>query len=149
MVGKLAPQQFWALHAELDLLLDPFPYNGGTTSCDALWLGVPLVALQGQAFVSRMGHALLRSLDQAELSAGSIGEYTKVAIALGRDPRRLAAIRAGLRERMSASGLRDEAGFTRELEQAMRMAWREWCTGGTAAPIGSPAAHAGSGAAPP
>ena len=149
MVGKLAPQQFWALHAELDLLLDPFPYNGGTTSCDALWLGVPLVALQGQAFVSRMGHALLRSLDLAELSAGSIGEYTKVAIALGRDPRRLAAIRAGLRERMSASGLRDEAGFTRELEQAMRMAWREWCTGGTAAPIGSPAAHAGSGAAPP
>ena len=127
VLGKLVPEQFWALHGEIDLMLDPFPYNGGATSCDALWLGVPLVALKGRAFVSRMGFALLTSLGLAELAADDVAGYVELAVALAQDPARLADLRAGLRQRVAQSPLRDEAGFTRALEAAFRHGWQQWC----------------------
>ncbi|MBI2772333.1 MAG: tetratricopeptide repeat protein [Burkholderiales bacterium] len=122
--GKLDPERFWALHHDIDIALDPFPYNGGATACDALWLGLPMVALEGEAFVSRMGATLLRHLGLAELVAPDAQGYTALAVALARDIPRLAALRAGMRDRVAASALRDEAGFTKELEVAFQAMWQ-------------------------
>jgi predicted O-linked N-acetylglucosamine transferase (SPINDLY family) len=127
--GRLSLRQFWELHHQIDIILDPFPYNGGTTTCDALWLGVPAVALTGQTFVSRMGYALLKNIGLPELAADSRQDYVKIAVNLAGNLERLKTLRAGMRERLAASPLRDEAGFTRNLEAAYREMWRKWCTG--------------------
>ncbi len=127
--GRLSPGRYWELHHQIDIALDPFPYNGGTTTCDALWLGVPVVALTGQAFVSRMGYALLKNIGLPELAAASRQDYVKIAVGLASDLERLKTLRAGMRERLVASPLRDEAGFTRNLETAYREMWRKWCSG--------------------
>ena len=125
--GRLSPGRYWELHHQIDIVLDPFPYNGGTTTCDALWLGVPVVALAGQEFVSRMGYALLKNIGLPELAAASRQDYVKIAVSLAGDPERLKTLRTGMRERLAASPLRDEAGFTRNLETAYREMWRKWC----------------------
>jgi len=125
--GRLSVAQFCELHHQIDIVLDPFPYNGGTTTCDALWLGVPVVALAGQEFVSRMGYALLKNIGLPELAAASRQDYVKIAVSLAGDPERLKTLRTGMRERLAASPLRDEAGFTRNLETAYREMWRKWC----------------------
>ena len=127
VMGKLSPPQFWALHAEIDLILDPFPYNGGATTCDALWLGVPVLALCGDTFVGRMGHAMLRHVGLPELSSSDTTDYVRRAVALSQRPEVLAQLRAGLRDRVARSGLRDEAGFTRALEDFYRGACSQWC----------------------
>jgi len=127
--GRLPAPQFAELHQQIDIVLDPFPYNGGTTTCDALWLGVPVVALAGQEFVSRMGYALLKNIGLPELAAASRQDYVKIAVSLAGDPERLKTLRTGMRERLAASPLRDEAGFTRNLETAYREMWRKWCNG--------------------
>src|SRR3989344_1189687 len=80
--GRLSVAQFCELHHQIDIVLDPFPYNGGTTTCDALWLGVPVVALAGQEFVSRMGYALLKNIGLPELAAASRQDYVKIAVSL-------------------------------------------------------------------
>lgn len=125
--GMLPSAQFWDLHHHIDILLDSFPYNGGTTTCDALWLGVPVVALTGQSFVSRMGYALLKNIGLLELAAESRQEYLGIAVALASDLDRLKALRSEMRARLSVSPLRDEIGFTRNLETAYRDIWRKWC----------------------
>src|SRR3989344_4672777 len=125
--GRLSPGRYWELHHQIDIVLDPFPYNGGTTTCDALSLGVPVVALAGQEFVSRMGYALLKNIGLPELAAASRQDYVKIAVSLAGDPERLKTLRTGMRERLAASPLRDEAGFTRNLETAYREMWRKWC----------------------
>jgi predicted O-linked N-acetylglucosamine transferase (SPINDLY family) len=125
--GRLPAPQFAELHHQIDIILDPFPYNGGTTTCDALWLGVPVVALTGQAFISRMGYALLKNIGLPELAAADSRDYVKIAVGLAGDLERLKTLRAGMRARLSASPLRDEAGFTRNLETAYREMWRKWC----------------------
>ena len=125
--GKLPLIQFWELHHQIDIALDPFPYNGGTTTCDALWLGVPLVALTGQTFVSRMGYALLKNIGLSEFAAESEQEYVNIAVGLASDTERLEALRAGMRERLFNSPLCDEAGFTGNLERAYREMWGKWC----------------------
>ena len=127
--GRLPFVEFWELHHQIDIALDHFPYNGGTTTCDALWLGVPVVALTGQAFVSRMGYALLKNIGLPELAAKNRQEYVSIAIKLASDLERLKRLRAGMRSRLSASPLRDEVGFTRNLETAYRDMWRKCCDG--------------------
>lgn len=123
---RTSAQKYQSLHAEIDIVLDPFPYNGGTTSCDALWLGVPVVTLTGQAFVSRMGYALLKSLGLPELAADTPADYVHIASALACDLPRLARLRAGMRSRVATSALCDEAGFTRKLEAAYQNMWQTW-----------------------
>jgi predicted O-linked N-acetylglucosamine transferase (SPINDLY family) len=111
----------------IDLALDTFPYAGTTTTCEALWLGVPVLTLSGETSVSRSGHALLKMLGLDELIAPNEAEYVQKAIELAHDLDRLDALRRGMRSRFDASPLRDEAGFTRELEAAYRAMWRDWC----------------------
>lgn len=110
-------------YGDIDIALDPFPFTGGLTSCEALWMGVPVVTLAGETLVSRQSASLLNNLDLAELCAATPRQYAAIAVALANTPQRLAELRAGLRERMAASPLCDAAGFTRDLEQAYREMW--------------------------
>ncbi len=118
---------FLALHGEIDLALDTFPYNGGATSCHALWMGVPFVTLSGDRYMARMGTSLLAEVGLDEFVARTPDEYVAIAAQAARAPERLAALRAALRDRLSASPLLDGAGFARTLEAAYRAIWRAWC----------------------
>ncbi len=110
-----------------DIALDPFPFNGGITSFDALWMGVPVVTLAGYHFASRMGVRLLAEIGLKELIAHSKDEYIQIASTLARDPGRLQALRSTLRDRIRQSPLMDGPKTTQNLENALRLAWTKWC----------------------
>ena len=114
------------VYGQIDIALDPFPYNGTTTTCEALAMGVPVVTLAGRTHAGRVGVSLLNALGEPGWVAGSEQEYWRIAAELAADVRRLAEIRRNLRGRM-ASVLCDEARFTRRLENAYRTLWRSWC----------------------
>lgn len=109
-----------AHYATVDIALDPLPYNGVTTSCEALWMGVPLIAWRGRRMTARIGASLLDAIGLGDLIAEDHDAYLARAVALARDIDRLNALRVGLRPRVAASPLRDEAGFARALEAAYR-----------------------------
>lgn len=111
----------------VDLALDPFPYNGGTTSIETLVMGVPLVTLAGDHSVARGGVSLLSNLGLTELIAATPQDYMEIVRRLTNDPARLAALRGSLREQVQASPLMDGARFTRNLEALYRQMWRAWC----------------------
>ncbi len=111
----------------LDIALDPYPYHGTTTTCEALYMGVPVVSLAGAAHVSRVGLSLLVSIGLPELVAQSAEEYVRIAVELAGDNDRLSMLRQTMRQRMQCSPLMDEAGFVRDLESAYRDMWRRWC----------------------
>jgi predicted O-linked N-acetylglucosamine transferase (SPINDLY family) len=108
------------LYNGVDIALDPFPYNGVTTTADALWMGVPVISLAGQMSVSRQGVRFLRSIGLADLLADTPDQYVTVASSLAGDLKRLAELRAELRERMKASPLMDARRLTCDLEAAYR-----------------------------
>ncbi len=116
-----------AAYNQVDIGLDPFPYNGTTTTCEALWMGVPVVTLAGAMHRARVGASLLTRLGLPELVAPSLEAYIDVAARLAEDRPRLQELRRGLRQRMAASPLCDAGALTRELEAALRQVWREWC----------------------
>lgn len=100
----------------VDIALDPFPYNGVTTTCEALSCGVPVVSLCGEGGVSRSGKSLLEALDLPELVASTPDEYVRIAVDLASEPGRLESMRNGLADRFERSILRDEAAFARSFE---------------------------------
>lgn len=118
-----------ACYGEVDLALDTFPYAGTTTTCEALWMGVPVVTLAGRAHVSRTGLSILKAVGLEDLAASSEEEYVRIAVSLAGDPERLAKMRAGMRRRMQASRLLRAEEFVRDLERAYRQMWRRWCAG--------------------
>jgi protein O-GlcNAc transferase len=118
--GHSATAEYMAAFAEIDLALDPSPCPGGTTTCDALALGVPVLTLQGPDFYSRIGVQALQAVGAPELVAGDWDEYVAKAIGLTADPAALNALRARIRPGFEASAYRDEAGFTRRLEATLR-----------------------------
>ncbi len=107
-----------ARYHEADIALDAFSYNGTTTTCEALWMGVPVVSLAGQTHVSRVGVSLLTAVGLGDLAAQTPGEFVDQAVALANDRLRLRAMRGELRQRMAP--LLDGATFTRKLESAYR-----------------------------
>jgi predicted O-linked N-acetylglucosamine transferase (SPINDLY family) len=115
---------------ESDMTLDPFPFNGGTTTCHSLWMGAPVITLAGDRHASRMGLSMLTAIGLPELVAHTPDEYVQIAVGLAKDLPRLAAIRAGMRERLKASPLMDGAGYTKKLEAAYREVWHKWCASG-------------------
>jgi predicted O-linked N-acetylglucosamine transferase (SPINDLY family) len=110
-------------YREIDIALDPFPYQGTATTCEALWMGVPVVALAGRTHLSRVSVSVLRRVGLDELIAATPEEYVGKALALAQDTRRLSDLRAGMRARMRASPLLDGTGFARALESAYRTMW--------------------------
>ena len=108
----------------IDIGLDPFPYNGTTTPCDALWMGVPVITLAGRSHVGRVGMSQLTNIGLPELIGRNEDDYVDIAVALANDLPRLAALRSGLRERLRASPLMDAQRLTRNLEAAYREMWK-------------------------
>ncbi len=111
----------------IDIALDTFPYNGHTTTCEALWMGVPVLTFAGKIHAGRVGVSLLTQAGLTELIAGSPEQYVTLAVELAHDVARLQALRQDLRERMAASALCDAHGFTRALETAYRRMWIKYC----------------------
>lgn len=114
-----------AAYGDVDIALDPFPYGGGTTTVEALWMGVPVISLRGDRFTGRVGDSILTTSGVPELVAGNVEDYIALAAGLARDRARLAGLRAGLRDRLAASPLCDAARFARHLEAAYRGMWRD------------------------
>jgi predicted O-linked N-acetylglucosamine transferase (SPINDLY family) len=116
-----------ALYGSVDIGLDTFPYNGTTTTCEALWMGVPVLTLQGMTHVERVGASLLSRLDLHDWIAGDPDQYVRKAVEHAQDTRELATLRKNLRDRMRASSLCDGRSFARDMEHAYRSIWTEWC----------------------
>lgn len=125
--GIMPMAQYLDLYNEVDLCLDPFPFNGGTTGYDSIWMGVPFVTFPGETLVARMGKAILENVGLAELVVDSSEAYVALALQLAQDKERLKALRSDLRGRMQASPLMDADRFARSLENAFRGMWHEWC----------------------
>ncbi len=126
-LSRMTAPAYFAAYQEIDICLDPFPCGGGTTTCDALWAGVPVVSLAGRTAVGRAGASILNNAGMAELVAQSEEQYVQIAAALAADLPRLASLRAGLRKRLQRSPLMNAARFTRNLESAYRQMWHRWC----------------------
>jgi predicted O-linked N-acetylglucosamine transferase (SPINDLY family) len=118
---------YFLRYNEIDIALDPFPFCGGTTTCDALWMGVPVVTLSGKTAVGRGGRSILSNLGLPELIAFTTEDYIKIAVGLANDRDRLEALRRGMRARMLASALMDGEQFVRNIEALYRRIWRDWC----------------------
>lgn len=116
-----------AAYNEIDIGLDPLIYNGTTTTCEALWMGVPIVTLIGDRHAARVGFDLLSRVGLAELAAPDIDAYVGLAVSLAHDLPRLQHIRGELRDRMLGSSLCDAPGFARQFEAGLRAMWRAWC----------------------
>jgi protein O-GlcNAc transferase len=114
-----AIEKYFALYNNIDVALDPFPYAGGTTTCDALYMGVPVVTLAGKTSVSRGGVSILSNLGLPELIAQTPDQYIEIAASVPRVP--------NLRDRMKESPLMDAKRFARDVESAYRQMWRDWC----------------------
>ena len=134
LVGRLPRLTYLKLYQRIDVGLDPFPCNGMTTTCDALWMGVPVLTLPGSMPVSRTGLSLVSTVGLGELAASSEEDYTRIAAELAGDLPRLAELRATLRARMLASPLMDAPRFARNVEAAYRSMWRRWRLGQSSAP---------------
>jgi protein O-GlcNAc transferase len=115
------------LYDRLDIALDPFPYNGTTTTCEALWMGVPIVTLRGNRHAGRVGASLLTQVGLTDWIASSVEDYIDIAVKLASDPNCLDNLRRTLRPRLAASPLCDGHAFSRKIESAYRSMWRQWC----------------------
>jgi protein O-GlcNAc transferase len=111
--------------AGVDIALDNYPYNGVTTTCESLYVGVPVVSMYGRNGVSRSGLSLLGTLGLDELAAQTPERYVEIAVALANNLARLEQLRASLRARFEASALRDEKRFAANFEALLRAAWRQ------------------------
>ena len=129
-VANAPVDQYFRRYGRIDIGLDTFPYNGHTTSLDALWMGVPVVTLVGQTVVGRAGLSQLSNLGLTDLVAHTADQYVEIVVRLASDLPKLAELRSTLRERMLQSPLTDAVGFTRSIESAYRQMWRRWCEGG-------------------
>lgn len=127
-VPRQSFEDYMRTYRDIDVALDPFPYGGGTTTCDALWMGVPVVTLTGRTAVSRAGSSLLSNTGLGHLVAQSEAGYLDTAESVLRDTETLAALRRELRDRMRSSPIMDAVKFTHDFEAALRDMWRSWCS---------------------
>ena len=132
LLGNTPQAEHLAAHAEIDIALDPFPQNGGTSTLEALWMGVPVLTLAGTTPASRNGVAILTALDLPDWIATDPADYVARARALATDRPRLAELRQTLRPRLAASPVGDRVRYTRAVEARYRELWHRWCAGRTA-----------------
>jgi len=128
-VGRCHRADYLRLYDRIDIGLDPLPYNGITTTCDALWMGVPVVTLAGRTAAGRAGTSILTNVGLPELTAGNPDKFVQIARNLSADAPRLAELRATLRDRMRRSPLMDARRFAADMEAAYRRMWTSWCEG--------------------
>jgi protein O-GlcNAc transferase len=114
-------------YLNVDIALDPLTYSGCVTTCEALWMGVPVISRPGKTFAGRHSYSHLNSAGLTELVAGDEDDYLERTLALAHDLPRLAKLRAELRARVANSALCDGPRFGRQLMQALRSIWRQWC----------------------
>jgi predicted O-linked N-acetylglucosamine transferase (SPINDLY family) len=112
-------------YGRIDVALDPFPYNGAITTCDALWMGVPVVTLSGRTAVGRLGRCILSNAGLPELIAATPEQYERIALEMASDPGRLGKLRTELRPRLAASPLMDPKRLAADIESAFGQAWRD------------------------
>jgi predicted O-linked N-acetylglucosamine transferase (SPINDLY family) len=122
-IGK----RYLGLYGEIDIVLDTFPWNGHTITCENLWMGVPVVTLTGGRHVGRIGASVMKAIGLTDLVANSPDDYINIASRLARNLDGLEQLRASLRERMRQSRLCDGKQFTKNLEATYRDIWRQWC----------------------
>ena len=127
---RLDRRTYVSLFSTVDVALDPFPCNGGTTTCDALWMGLPVVALKGGTFLSRASLSVLSACGCEAYAAADEAAYVEICRRLAGDLPGLAATRATLRGQLAASPLLDAPAFARDIEAAYRDMWTQWCEGG-------------------
>jgi predicted O-linked N-acetylglucosamine transferase (SPINDLY family) len=114
-------------YKDIDMVLDPFPYNGGLTTCEALWMGVPTVTLPGEIFASRHSLSHISNVGLHDWVAQDLDSYLALAEQKAADLDGLARLRAGLREQVRRSPLCDAPRFGRHLSEALRHTWKVWC----------------------
>jgi predicted O-linked N-acetylglucosamine transferase (SPINDLY family) len=119
--------EYLTTYNQVDLVLDCFPFSGSTTTCEALWMGVPVVTWPGETFASRHSFCHLSNIGLTDTIGHSMDEYVERAVALASDLPRLAALRTGLRPQMAASPLCDGPRFAGHLVALLREAWRAYC----------------------
>jgi predicted O-linked N-acetylglucosamine transferase (SPINDLY family) len=125
-LGKSPHAEFLAHYRHIDIGLDPFPYSGGLTTCEALWMGIPVITCPGETFASRHSLTHLANMGLREMIAGTLDEYVESAVFWAGDLRRLTEMRAGLRQRVAPSPLCDGKRFAENFVQVLRGVWREW-----------------------
>jgi predicted O-linked N-acetylglucosamine transferase (SPINDLY family) len=130
MEGLSSRFEYLKTYQRIDIALDPFPYTGGTTTCEALWMGVPVLTLAGERFLSRQGVGLLMNARLPQWVASDADDYLARALTHASDLPSLARLRAGLRQQALTSPLFDAPRFTDHFEQTLRSMWRLWCEHG-------------------
>ena len=125
--GLSSRQDYLAAYGRVDIALDPFPYTGGTTTAEALWMGVPVLTLAGESFLSRQGVGLLENIGLHDWVAPDVEHYVGMAAGHAMNPGGLAELRSGLPSRMLASPIMDAPRFARHFEAALREIWQRWC----------------------
>jgi protein O-GlcNAc transferase len=130
-------EQYLAAYQRVDIGLDPFPYPGGTTTAEALWMGIPVLTLAGESFVARQGVGLMMNAGLTDWVASTTEDYVQKALEHSHDISTLAALRAGLRQQVLASPVFDSKRFALHFEEAMRAMWGKWCdeNGGCDGPV--------------
>jgi len=125
--GASPRAELLATYNRVDIALDPFPYPGGTTSAEALWMGVPVLTLAGDRFLSHLGESIMQNAGLPDWIAADADDYVARAVAHAGDIPRLAALRNGLRQQVLVSPLFDAPRFARHFETALRGMWTQWC----------------------
>ena len=125
--GSSHHRAFMGQYGDIDIVLDPFPYSGGLTTCEALWMGVPTITLPGDFFAARHSASHLSNAGLADWVTDSVEDYIELAVKWAGDLPALAALRAGLRQKVRLSPLCDAPRFGRNLTAALRDTWRTWC----------------------
>ena len=124
MQGPAVHYQFLETYDQIDIALDAFPYNGGTTTTEAIWQGVPVVTFHGDRWVSRTSATLLRHAGLEMLVANDVKDYVRLAIELAGKPEMLVTLRREMRDKLSGSKVCDTAAFATSMEQLYREIWQ-------------------------
>ena len=126
--GPVGLNDMMAEYADVDIALDPVPYNGGTTTLQAMWMGVPVIVKEGTNFVSRMGASFMRAAGLGDWVAKNDAEYVKIAAMMAKDRAALLELKQGLRDRQLDLPAWDVATYTRDFEKALQGMWAQFCT---------------------
>jgi predicted O-linked N-acetylglucosamine transferase (SPINDLY family) len=130
-IGYTSP--VWQVYQEVDIVLDCFPHNCGTTTFEALWMGIPVVSVLDRPSVGRFGASILGAIGKQSWVAPDVDSYVALAVAMAQDLDALEHERRTLRQTMRDSSFLDHAGFAREMEAAYRAMWQQWCKQGSSA----------------